>query len=339
MSLGLDGLQVGGTQVERHRFDRSAALGSKLSEELIEGLGVASLRSPDDAAPVVVDDQGQVFVVLAPGDLVDTDAEQPVETTGIEFGGDDPPAGSADGAPTHPAQSGDRGLVHPGRQPSEEIVEVAGQVRAGTGEGDRFNDHPMRWAAKPTQGRFDLHSPHPEIQVPPPRRTRPGVVAIPGLVPAMRADQPPASQRYDHGDHVQPESDRGDVHAVEAQKPLECSSDAHGRGTSQSSRCRNHELWSRTVRVTRTRPYPRSPSQHKRHATRPPTQGSGEPTFRTHGFRRSSWKTVGVDFAISYFGLALVSAPAALAGAGRLTNAVLATGDGVCAIKCPNYIK
>jgi SAM-dependent methyltransferase len=36
------------------------------------------------------------------------------------------------------------------------------------------------------------------------------------------------------------------------EKPIECSGDAHGRGTSKSSRCRNHELWSRPVRVTRT---------------------------------------------------------------------------------------
>lgn len=63
-------------------------------------------------------------------------------------------------------------------------------------------------------------------------------------------------------------------------------------------------------------------------------------TFRTHGFtNRSSWKTVGVDFGLSYFSIALVGAPAALAGTGRLANAFLATGDAVCAFKCPTYIK
>ncbi|MGH9285996.1 MAG: hypothetical protein ACRD0M_10055, partial [Acidimicrobiales bacterium] len=62
-------------------------------------------------------------------------------------------------------------------------------------------------------------------------------------------------------------------------------------------------------------------------------------TFRTHGFSGSSWKTVGVDFGLTYGSIALVGAPAALAGTGRLAKAFLATGDAVCAFKCPTYIE
>jgi len=227
-----DGLDERGAEIQRDRFDSPGTLGSELIEEPVEGLGVLALGTPDDLAAVVVDNEGQVLVVAPPADLVDPDAEQPVESPGVELGVDDALAGPTNGSPRHPTQPGDRRLVHPRRQPRDEVVEVAGQVRARAGERDRFDDDPVGRARQPPQGGLDLDRPRAQVEVSPRRRARPGVVAGRRLVTTMRAHQPAAAQLDSHGDHVDPEDNRGDVHPLEAQKALECSRDAHGRETS-----------------------------------------------------------------------------------------------------------
>ena len=60
-------------------------------------------------------------------------------------------------------------------------------------------------------------------------------------------------------------------------------------------------------------------------------------TFRTHGFRAASWRTVGIDATVTWSSLLLVGLPATLGGIPRLGVAFLATGDVACALRCPNY--
>jgi len=151
-------------------------------------------------------------------------------------------------------------FVHASRQPRQQVIEVAGQLRSGPGERDTLDDHPVGGAAQPPQHGAQLDLPRAQIEVPPRRRDRAGVVASSSRVAAVTAYQPPSSQRdrdpHDRGQEL----DVGDVDTIKAQQALECSSDARGRGTSQSSRCRNHELWSQPVRVTRTPTSTRSPN-------------------------------------------------------------------------------
>jgi folate-dependent phosphoribosylglycinamide formyltransferase PurN len=83
---------------------------------------------------VVVADQREVAVALAPRDLVDRDLKQVLEPISgqqlIADASDDPP----DGLPVDPDQLGDRGLVSLGRQSGDEIVKVAGESGAVAGE-------------------------------------------------------------------------------------------------------------------------------------------------------------------------------------------------------------
>lgn len=53
--------------------------------------------------------------------------------------GHDSFTGASDGASAHPASHGNRGLVYAGRKPGEQVTEIAGQVRARTGERDARN--------------------------------------------------------------------------------------------------------------------------------------------------------------------------------------------------------
>jgi len=90
----------------------------------------------------MVTDQGEVAVLLAPGDLVDADVEQVLEPVGVELvlgdALDDPP----DGAPVDPHQPTDRALVRPGGQVGDETLEVPGEVRARPGERHALGANP-----------------------------------------------------------------------------------------------------------------------------------------------------------------------------------------------------
>ena len=85
----------------------------------------------------------------------------------IQLGRDDPFTRSTDGAPRHPEQSGDRGLVHPCRQPGEQIIKITGQMGARPSERDALNNDTMMRATKASQGATHLDLPHPKIKMPP----------------------------------------------------------------------------------------------------------------------------------------------------------------------------
>lgn len=222
----------------------------------------------------------QVLVVLAPGDLVHPDAEQPVEACRGRARSDDSLTRSAHRAPRHPAQAGDRCLVHPRRQPRQQFIEVAGQLGSWPGERHALDDDAVSRAAQPAQRRGQLHAPHAQIQMPPARLHRSRVVARAGRVAAVPARQPAAPQHDRDHDDRRPERDIDDVHALQAEQTLECSGDAHGltafqvRGLSTSNPgrgpCASRGPPESTDRPTGTRP----------HATRPSTPTSGEPNTR-----------------------------------------------------------
>lgn len=198
--------------------------------------------------------------MLAPRDLIDPDTEQAIEPARIKLGCHDAFTGPPDSAPRDPAQSGDRRLVHLRGQPRDQVIEVACEMRARASERDGFDHDAVFRTGQAAQRRSQLDSPHPEIEMPPPRRHRPSVIARRRLEATMRADQPPSTQR--HGDYDQrgQELDAGDVDVIEAQQALECSSDAHGQVTSRFDGVEHLESWSRSVRVTRTLPNTPSPS-------------------------------------------------------------------------------
>jgi len=161
-------LQKRGSEVHRNRLDHACTLGSEFGEEPVQRLGVFAFCTPHDTGPVVIDDERQILVVFAPGDLVDPDAEQAIESFRVEFAGDNTFTGASDGPPRHPAQAGDRGLVHSCRQPRQQIIEVACQMSARAGERDRFDDDPVGWATQTPQRRPDLDMPCSEIEMTPP---------------------------------------------------------------------------------------------------------------------------------------------------------------------------
>ena len=182
-----------------------------LLEEPVESDRVAALRSPHHNTAVVVDDKGQVPVMLTPRDLIDSDTEQPVQPVRVQLGRDDAFTGPPDGPPRHPSEAGDRGLVHAGREPSEQVVVVAGQMRSGPGERDSFDHDPVGWAREATEPAADLERPGAEIEVTPRRRLDPGVVTRGCRERTMRAQQPTALQRDRDRHNLGLELDIGDV--------------------------------------------------------------------------------------------------------------------------------
>ena len=162
-----------------------------------------------------------------PGHLVHADVVKAVQTVGIELviadTLDDPP----DRVPIDPQHPLDRRLVRPGRQPRDQALEVARELRPRPGERDALGPRTMNRAPQPAAPAMHLEPPDPEIQMAPDRVLRPRVLARRGRVPALRADQPAALERHldDHPLGLEPNLPH--PHAREAQKPGKCRRDAH----------------------------------------------------------------------------------------------------------------
>lgn len=101
-------------------------------------------------------------------------------------------------------------------------------MRARPGERNLLDDDAVIRATKAAQRAADLDSPHTEIEMPPPRRPDPGVIADRRLERAMRTEQASAAQhRRDHDQPSEP-LDIDDIDIIETQQALEYGSDAHG---------------------------------------------------------------------------------------------------------------
>jgi hypothetical protein len=157
------------------------------------------------------------------------DLEQVLQPIGIELigtdAGDDPP----DGSPVDPDQPGDRCLVSPGRQPRDQALEIAGEAGAVTSEGDALDPHAVLGALETMELAADLEPPDPEVEMTPDRIDPLTVVAMPGRVVALRADQPPARERDGHDDPILAELNVADPYPVEAEQARESRGDAHRR--------------------------------------------------------------------------------------------------------------
>nr|WP_291820291.1 hypothetical protein [Candidatus Microthrix sp.] len=80
------------------------------------------------------------------GDLVDSEAGEPVEAGVGELLGDDPANDRGDRFPLDPQRGGDGGAVGALGPPGDELFERDGVACAGSGPRDLLGDHP---AARP----------------------------------------------------------------------------------------------------------------------------------------------------------------------------------------------
>lgn len=107
-------------------------------------------------------------MVPFPGDLVDPDPAQPVETVhgGVDVGLD-PGDDRADRAPRHPHQFGDCGLGALHRQPGDGVVEGPGVTGTVTGPRDRHHRRAVYPAADAWGVGLEPHLLGPEVKGPP----------------------------------------------------------------------------------------------------------------------------------------------------------------------------
>ena len=112
----------------------------------------------------MVDHEREVLVLALPADLVDPDLVEIVQAAGIELvvadALDDPP----DRVPVDPQHPLDRRLVGPRRQPRDQALEVARELRARPGERDALGPRPVPRAPQPPATAMDLQPPDPEIK-------------------------------------------------------------------------------------------------------------------------------------------------------------------------------
>lgn len=191
----------------------------------------------------------EVAVTLAPGDLVDRDLKQRIETITIELLGanalDDPPHGR----PVDPHQPTGRRLIGLGRQPRHQVVEVAGEPGQRPRERNRLDADPVLRAAQPSQPAADHQPPHPEIQMPPTGVVIQRVLAMQSREGAFRTGQPPTTQRDRHQHPIGLELDPPDPYPGQTQQARECGTDAHGNNL-QFGPSTSPNLRSEPVRVS-----------------------------------------------------------------------------------------
>ena len=172
------------------------ALGAEVVEEPVQGRGVLARPAPHDLPCGVVRDEREVLVVLAPGDLIDPDHDQPVEVVVVEFGGHDAFADPPDRVPVDPQEPRDRALVGAGGQERGGVLELGGKPRTVAGERRPLGDHPVLGTAQPTPLGPHHHHRGSEVQVPPTAGHRPLVVARPGRIVTQRTVQLPGRQLH-----------------------------------------------------------------------------------------------------------------------------------------------
>ena len=165
----------------------------------------------------------------SPADLVDPDLEQVVQPVGIELigahAGDDPP----DGVPVDPRQPLDRGLLGPGRQPRDELLEIAGEPARVSGERNALDPDAVLRALQAAKLGAELEPPDAEVQVAPGRLDPLTVVPVRRGEIAQWAAQPPAPQRHPHHDPVGLEPHPTHPDPIQAQQARESRVDAHRR--------------------------------------------------------------------------------------------------------------
>ena len=138
----------------------------------------------------MVDHDGQELVTALVGDLVDADAVEVVQAGVVDVVDHNPGDDRIDGFPGAAQQPADAGLVHPLRQPADDVLEVAAVpgVRACPGH-VLGADSTAGAAVDAVDVGFQPHLAGAEVQVPPPAPRR--VVA--GLRGRAAGAEEPAS--------------------------------------------------------------------------------------------------------------------------------------------------
>ena len=170
-------------------------------EELLQGRPVMPGRRPHQPARVVVDDDHQILVTAAIGDLVDPDPHQPIERIPHRPGIDHDPAGDRPHrAPGDPHQLDHRRLRAVRRQPGDLIIERSGVPGAVTGPRHRRHRHPMVRTGHPWRLGLDEHPHRAGIQRPPPSSSLTLVIAAATPIAAPAATPRASAQPTRHDD-------------------------------------------------------------------------------------------------------------------------------------------
>ena len=270
----------------------------ELFEEGVGGGLPLALRAPHHAPLAVIADQREIPMPLAPRDLVDRDLKQIAEPVGVDQLAADALDDAPDRLPVDPDQPRDRHLVGLGRQPRDEVIEVARAARSMTRERDALDVHAVLGTTQLTQPRANLQPPDAEIQMPPDRLVILHALTRAGRELAQRADQPLAPQRHAHHDTIGEELHAPDPHPGQIEQARECTRDAHGRGPPvRDSETAN--LRSEPVRVAPARSRHPACSEESQLSTRNRARRQGpnhpespsEPRFSRQTSRRASTKS------------------------------------------------
>jgi hypothetical protein len=186
--VGLIGRDVG---------NQRAPLGAEQLEERSQRRPVPTGRGPQQPARIVIDDDSEVTVPALVGDLIDSDAPQPVQTVteGLDISpdpGDDRP----DRAPGDPQQLCHRGLRTLRHQPGDSLIE-GDRVPRTVARPRHMSDHDAVLATRHPRG-VGLHERlhHAQVQRPPSASTLAAVIAR--AAPLTDAAPPPSAPGDPH---------------------------------------------------------------------------------------------------------------------------------------------
>src|ERR1700694_767961 len=146
--------------------------GVELGEEPVRGVLSRALGAPHNAAALMVDDEREVTVLLSPRHLVHPYVKETLETVGVKLIGADPLDDPPDRAPVDPDQSLERRLVGAGRQPRDQALEVARELRPRPRERDTLRVNAVLRAIKPPATSAELEPTRSQIEMPPDRGDR-----------------------------------------------------------------------------------------------------------------------------------------------------------------------
>jgi hypothetical protein len=109
----------------------------------------------------------------------------------------------------------------------DETFEVACEVRVRPRERDLLSQRSVARAVNPSATAANLKAPGAQVHMAPDGIDRPRVLSSPGRVSAVRANEPPATQRDVDHDRVPGKADLSHPHPIEAHKPRKYRCDAH----------------------------------------------------------------------------------------------------------------
>ena len=201
-----NGLGEGGGHIDGDDFDLLGPLLPELFEECVEGFGALTLFGPDDAARFVVDDSGNVAMVLSIAEFVHADALEAVESFRVELVGNDAFYDVAHGAPGDAHHFCDLCLVG-------NLCEIGGHLFEGPGEAaprprpwDHLHADAAVRALYAPRSVFEDEPHRADTEMYPPDRF--AAMVVPGTYPpALRAARQTPGRLHRQNDTIFPEVD------------------------------------------------------------------------------------------------------------------------------------